>query len=650
VSGDESPDPSLPGVAANYLAIAHVLLDPAGIVSITMVEANRVQSMRLLTSRMNENDAWRGRTGTQIETLRTDISSLASQLQGTASLVFAKRLAADIARVREALSLPDTYSAYGSDHFLTNDESDTAHVDYLAKIEEGIRFPNAAERDAQMGLLNPLDANVINQSNFILPTYTEAARLEVVGNDSELSIAQYQFQNVTWEVMAKTRTRIRWGAPFYVCSNGLWWFAPSGVDWRTSANVAGEAAGAQTGGVTPNTDLLYDPIRNILTRPGTGETFQILDVQENPDHTVLRLAQFWVDEIVDSYYWRQVVTTQGLNGSMVSQTFLNSQGGWLTGIDLFFTRKAAAGDVHVLICETVNGAPSFDRVVARTTVPVADLKIWPLATKAEFVPTYLQKGKRYAFVIQTSGNHFVSLVHNNKFAQGSLFSSSDGEWQMGDLQRDIAFRMYFAKFAATRVAVQLISLELSGGIAAIDLNFDSVRPPGTSITFEVQVAGVWTPMGYYDTNPLVGLPPLLPFRVVFQGTTDEMPGIGVAANSRSLTHRPRSDFRHISTARIMPTPVSAVTVEVRLEAWRGAPFHTCVLRLLTGAGYTTVRTPATVTDAAAPDDPNTIIRTAVWNLAALGGAAISGFKIRIEGTSDNVLANYHVAERIDVDV
>jgi len=478
-----------------------------------------------------------------------------------------------------------------------------------------------------------------------LPVYDQIARIEVLGRDSEMSISQFQYQTISWELCAKTRTRIRWGTPMVVCSNGVWWFAPAGHDYGTNVGMPPAAVG----GYTPNTDLIYDPVRNILTRG--NETFQILDVMDNPNHTVLRLVQFWVDEIVDSYYWRQVITVEGLSGSIISQTYLNSQGGWLTGVDIFFTRVAATGDVHCIICECNEaGAPNFERTIAKSTKPADLLRASPNATKFDFIPTYLAKGQRYAFVLQTPGNHFVSIVHNNKFAQGSMFTSTDGAWSIGDLTKDLAFRLYFAKFRTTHCTAQLLSLELNGGISQIDLNFDSTRPPGTTINFEVQVNGAWVPLGYYDTNPLVALPPLLPFRVTLVGTTDEMPGIGVAANSRWETSRPRSDFRHISTARTTPGAVTTVYCDFRLESWRGAPYHTFVPRLLTGAGYTVVRTPSLIQDEIDPDDPTVLVRSCTWNLTALGGTAITAYKIRMEGTTDNVNACYLVGERIDVAV
>ena len=643
VVGAEGPDPQHPSVASNTLAVAWILLDSTGIVSIQMVDENRAPNLSNLDDRMNEMDSWRLQTASRLDTLATDMAALAMRLNGTAGMKFVLKIAADVARVKEKTGLPDTYSMWGADHFLTDDETDKLHVDYLAKIEEGIRFPNAAERDAQFSLLNPMDPGVINQANFVLPVYDQVVRIEVLGKDSEMSISQYQYQTISWELCAKTRTRIRWGTPMVVCSNGVWWFAPAGHDYGTNVGMPP----ASVGGYTPNTDLIYDPIRNILTR-GT-ETFQILDVMDNPNHTVLRLVQFWVDEIIDSYYWRQVITVEGLSGSVVSQTYLNSQGGWLTGVDIFFTRIATTGDVHCLICECNEaGAPNFQRTIAKSTLTADRLRAAPNATKFDFLPTYLAKGQRYAFILQTPGNHFVALVHNNKFAQGSMFQSTDGSWSVGDLTKDLSFRLYFAKFRATTCTTQLLSLELNGGISCIDLNFDSTRPPGTTINFEVQVSGAWVPLGYYDTNPLVALPPLLPFRVTLLGTTDEMPGFGVAANSRSLTSRPRSDFRHISTARTTPGPVTTVYCDFRLESWRGPPYHTFTPRLLTGAGYVNVRTPSLIQDEVDPDDPTVLVRSCTWNLAALGGTAISAYKIRSEGLTDNVNACFLVGERIDI--
>jgi len=651
VVGAEQPDPQHPAVASNTLAVAWILLDPSGIVSITMADENRAPNIADLDARLNENDAWRMRTASRIDTLATDIAALAARINGTASMRFVLGLATDVARLKERQDVPDNYTSWGADHFLTDDESDMSHPNMLAKVEEGARFSFEAARSDQMGLFDPTDDKVINQANFVLPAYTQVSRLEVLGNDSELSISQYQHQTISWELCTKTRTRIRWGTPMVVCSNGVWWYAPAGHDYGTNpANT--EYFG---GGMTPNTNLIYDPLRNILTRPESGETFQILDVMDNPNHTVLRLVQFWVDEIIDSYYWRQIVTVEGLSGSVVSQTFLNSQGGWLTSVDLFLTRVASTGDVHVLIAECNEvGAPNFKRVIARSTVTADLLRVYPNHSRASFLPTYLAKGERYAIVVQTAGNHFTSLVHNNKFAQGSLFTSSDGAWAAGDLTKDMPFRLNFAKFNTNRCVVQLQPLYLDLGIGTIDLNYDSTRPPGTTISFEIQKPdGIWVPLGYTaGTHPVNGLIPMFHFRAILTGTTDEMPGIGVAANSRQYTERLRQTMCHISKARTMPVAktVNTVYVDFKIEGWRGPGYHTFLPRLLTGAGYTTMRTPSLIEEEPNPEDPTTVYFRCTWNLAALGGTALTGYKIRCEGTTDSALAPFIVSERVDVGV
>jgi hypothetical protein len=71
-------------------------------------------------------------------------------------------------------------------------------------------------------------------------------------------------------------------------------------------------------------------------------------------------------------------------------------------------------------------------------------------------------------------------------------------------------------------------------------------------------------------------------------------------------------------------------------------------RLLTGAGYVTVRTPSLIQDEVDPDDPTVLVRSCTWNLAALGGTAITAYKIRSQGTTDNVNACFLIGERVDI--
>jgi hypothetical protein len=243
------------------------------------------------------------------------------------------------------------------------------------------------------------------------------------------------------------------------------------------------------------------------------------------------------------------------------------------------------------------------------------------------------------------------MVTGNKFTSGSLFASTDAAWFQGDLLNDIALQLVFARFSTPRVEVQMQPLQLENGIANIDINVDAVVPraEGFGLVHEIQdpVTGDWVPLQSEDDTHLVGLPAMLPYRIVFLGTTEMMPGVGVGANSRLLTWRPRSDFNHISEIRDLPGAATANNIEVRLrlEAWRGTPYHTCTIKLRTGSGYAVVEEADAVTDEVAEDDPsNAIYRKALFQV----DPAVGSYQIEIEGDTDNVVACFHVAERIDV--
>ena len=113
-----------------------------------------------------------------------------------------------------------------------------------------------------------------------------------------------------------------------------------------------------------------------------------------------------------------------------------------------------------------------------------------------------------------------------------------------------------------------------------------------------------------------------------------------------LTTRPRSDMRFISAIRNTVASVTTVTAQVRVEAWRGAPHHSFTAFLLHGTSYGTVRTASAISSEVAPDDPDAIIYHYTWT----GMGALSTFRFRYEGLTDNVLTCYHVAEHIDVDI
>lgn len=613
VPGVEAADPQPPVLDSNVLAVAYIHLNTAGIVSITPVEANRLQSVRKVSDRVEVLEDWRGRAGARLDVLDSTVAGIQDRMSRLAPANLVYEIARDTARLKELAELPETYTSYDADRYLTTAKTDLENVNLLAKVEEGIHFPPAAQYQSIVELLNPIDPLVSRRNNMIMPAYTEIQRLKVEGKDTELSIAQYQYQTITTVQKDVARTRIRYGCTMTVCTNSAW--------WRSGT---------------------YDVIGNIFRRDGETWAVDPADIGKTSiNHQWIRVTQFFYDTYTESY-WETTSVPQAISGSFLAETFLNSEPGFITGVGLYFTRKAATGDVSLMIVETDNGKPVFSKSIARVTLPVADIKLWPEVTKIPLPPTFLEKGRRYAIVPASAGNHFLAAVDGNRNTNGTLFYSTDGEWAQGDLTKDIAYTLYYANFNAPRVEIQLQPLQLNGGIADIDINIDSLTPEGTEISFEVQINGVWKALGPNNIDLLIGLPPLLPFRIVLLGTMDVMPGFGAGIRSQTLTSRPRADYKHISTARILPAACKTVTVATRLEYWE-ATRHTHVCKLLTGDTFATVVNANSFSDEKTPD-PAAIVRTYVFNIPD----GLTKFKIQQEGTTDNVLVTYHVAERYDL--
>ena len=678
VLGVEGADPDRPTVASNYLVIAWVMLNTTGVESVVMEDINRARSIEDLDADIGLLNAWRLLFGQRLDTLATELAALAARINGLAPMDVLLRLIVDVVRLKEKADLPDTYSAWSSDYFLDDTESDPTHVDYLARIEEGIRFSHAAENAVNLELNNPIDSNVmVDGSDFMLPSYYEIRRMANVATTitkpiqlgyqpvrvwgytdyytvwgqhirtyalgvvykpiygtvtNEIAISQFASQTFTYVRHYPVRYRIRWGAPYYFSSKiNFFWnkeYDPIYITFKR---------GVDTGWPAPHVAPVL-----VVPQPGLWAW----------RYAWVRTKWYWVDYITDYYYWDRIETSHSVNGSVMAQTFLNSQDGWLTGVHLFFSRKANAGNVYVLLCETYeNGQPNPNSVLAvSATLPPAYIEIWPKPTRVQFTPTLVQQGKRYALMLLTQGNHYLATTEANQLTNGTLFYSTDEAWfqGLGDMSRDICFELIFAEFNTNHVSVQLEPATLSGGVAAIDINADAIVPAGTTMTFEGQIGGEWVPL--YDPGPdaatpaLVGLPPLINMRVTFQGTTGLMPGIYLGNRSRLYTWRGRSDFTHISEVRTMPGAVTSVIVTLRLENWRETPHHTCTTKLLRGGGYTTEELADVTVDNFAPDDPTALIRKLTFS----GLPSVTSYKIKITGTTDNVLTPFHVAERVDI--
>lgn len=615
--GLESPDPQKPEPPTGYTLIAYVLLDPGGIQKIELAENKQLPRLFDVNSRLQSVENWKDVTEPRVSTLASDVSVLANKLAG-AGVGKIEELAADIARIKEKLDLPDLYSSYSADYFMTDDESDTQNAEYYARIDEGLQFPFAGQTQQQLELFNPYETKVKNYNGLILPAFSDVVRIQTTGYSGSISIGQYQYQTHTMKRMSVRRCRWVCGPIRRVYKIVRWSYYPS-------------------------------PVRIIVTRtllkPGedTAERVQVIEKYYSrwPVYSVVKtyVVRKYRRYCFYKSYWRTITTTEQISGSQIAQTFLCSQNGWLTKVGLYFTNIASDGVVYLHVCKTKDGKPDLEQVLGSASVEPAYIQQYPSVTKFELnKPVLLESGERYALVLTTAGDHSVATVSGSSYAEGTLFYSTDGAFFQGDLTKDLMMDLYFAKFNEPYVTVELKSISLSDGIADLDLLAGNIVPDGTDVIFEYQKDGVWYTLSEDGADQLAGLPAMLPLRVTFVGSSDIMPALDFA-DSTLTASRPATTMKHISTTRSLADQATEVRVTVLIDGWDAAK-HTCTIKIRSGG---TDYDPASTSDIELGDGQ--IKRTCTFDFSA---SPISEYQIIIEGTSATALDVFQILERIDV--
>jgi hypothetical protein len=628
VAGIEGPDPSYPPTDANVTVIAYVLLDTTGVVAIEQWQPTQLPNLRNLAGRTTALEQWRGQISGQVDTLRTDLSALADRMGGYALKSEIVALTEQLDELRDEVYAPGAYIFYGSNHFLTAAGSAVDHPDFDAVVEEGIRFPRAGSETSPLALLNPNNVYVELRDGFVLPNYDHAIRLDLTGYASETRMAQYTFETTELRQLTRARTRRRYGETQQVCTNSRW--------WRQGT---------------------YDLAENVFRTE--GETWEVTngvpDRMPNGDRVAngnvhwIRVRQFWIDTY-EEQYWDRVTTSETINGQQVAQTFLNSQDGWLSQVGLYVSRKAATGDITVLLTETQFGMPDLSRVVSRTTLPVADIQVGAISTEAglpslvetrlPITPTFLTAGRRYAIVLVTTGDHYVAMTNtDNGVVQGTFFVSTDGAFFAGNLVDDLKMRLYFAKFERSRISVELTALQLAGGILDLDILHPGVTPPACRTDIEVQVGGAWMALDGENNGPnLSGLPAILPVRMTLTGTTDLMPGFGITG-SQAVVSRPKTTCTWVSEARVLGSPTTSVKIVTDLQHFEEGN-HDCTVSLLTGASLDGTETADVVEDVVLAD--GTTRRTSIFNVTS-----VSDYAVKIVGATVSASNLFLVGEMIE---
>jgi hypothetical protein len=343
-------------------------------------------------------------------------------------------------------------------------------------------------------------------------------------------------------------------------------------------------------------------------------------------------------------YYQDQTSTTSYNGVVVGQTIVAPRAGWVTGFNLFFTQIGATGNVQVLLCKTKGGKPDLKRVLSQVTLNQADMKKYPLATHVALPPAMLQSGQRVALVLVTTGGHYVAMADAG-YTEGTFFWGTDGDYFMGDISKDMKFEMLMAKFRAPRTEIVLQNMSLAGGIGEIDIKTQQPKFDGTSMTYEIQVGGIWYPLSPNSLGHLATQPDIVPVRAVFLGTSDIQPGLQLASNAIKVSRDNLS--RTICSAAISTPAKQYFQVDLLVDIWN-ASHNTLTMTLLTrpgdtGSTYSTVT--ASSTSVVLVEDVGTKRRLrCTFNV----GSAVTSYKVKAVMTRDAGYLSPTVSERTSV--
>jgi hypothetical protein len=605
-AGEANPVPVKPVVASTDACIAYVLLTSSGIDANAIEPGNsdRVKTLYEVEGRVTALEVDLDGLFMRTETIETQIVNIQGKLTEIPRPVIIRQMQRDIGAARLKVDLPDEARAYVFDDGLIPDRWDMAHVDWLARIEEGIRFGFAAEGQARLEVQAEDDPKIVFRGRRMVPAFDEVTRIANTSLDGTLNISQLVHTETTLVRKEASRIRITYGPTMHACENAAGWSGLGG-------------------------DSRVGQMLNV-----GDEVFQVVYVGANygPGHQTYGVQQVRY-EIYSEPYWEYVTEEVGINGSIYGQSFLVAQPMQVTSLDLSFARVGADGDVHVFIVETTTGGmPRFDAVLAQGKLDHANLVVgW---NKVELPITLLESGKRYAFVTVTTGAHALHISGSNKYTGGTQFLTTDGAFAQGSTETDICFRLNAARYRSPRTVIPMQALNLADGMTQIDMLFAGWVPGGCTLGWEIRPSGstVWTELDDGDpaTNPLVGLPASVELRMVMMGTADLQPMIQLDQKAISRVARNRNSMRAVSKSFPFGFATTSIQTQYTLDSF-DPDRHTFTPAIMVG---NTVVNPSTTEITVDPQMParRTYLSTYVL------GASATAARMRPAATTNNVVS------------
>lgn len=594
--GQVGVTPELPEVAPHLLPICHVLLSPAGIESVTMVEGTRLLNLQTARALHDDYLTFKAETGAQLITLRTDMSAIRQSIpQINDSSVW--QMQRDVSTIKRALGFTSQESLFDVDDFLDEAKTDSANVSANYRVDEGLRFPFEAENTQALQLANPNDPAVTTIGGWTLAKHNTRTLIEVYGKFIAVPLANSQYQQTSGEIFPGQKRRRRWGADLVISQGDTIW-----QDYQYNANYLTQ------------------------TFKAGAESFAIIDSWMEGGIKMVRVRQYWDDAIK---YWNGFRNlTYTVDGFCLAQTWLQSQSAMVNKIELFPKRIDPSAPVTVMVGVCKDGQPNSAEIIASCTVQGAQMKAEQWCA-FNFTPFFLPAATRCFFLVSSASDYHLYARNDNVLTQGTLFYSSDGATWVADPGKDINFRLSACEFTTVRAEIELNSLILAGGMTNIDILADEVSPDGTEVYFEVKKQGAskWdrleaTPSGV--NHPLVSKPDTVKLRAVMMGTRDLMPMLKLASSNAQIARTDQA-LTHFSIDIDPGFTPDDLEVEMRIDNFNPAK-HTITLTIESGGQS---NAPDVTTDTVA-NDGSTIRRMSFIGLTTPGSTYVR----KIVGTSN----------------
>lgn len=608
--GAESTDPQPPAIPIGHAAIAYITLDPIQVTLVEMLPDFAVLSTEDLDIRTDDLEAFRDQIGPRVTALASDLAALQALLKDKGNQVDVTMIYRDLGELKTKAGLPATYSQYGADYFINptqdSDTTDAQSLGYDANVEMGARFPAANADIFEMSLFSANDPNAAFSGGLLLPKFTNAVAIAITAYHDDLGIAQYGYQTFALVQNTITVSRLRYGGGYTQCTNGV-------------------VFGTQTGEAAP-------------TWLPNFQTYETVDTTHNQGAHVMNQIDYWWHDSWTETYWSLKTINHTVTGAQVAQTFLNANDMWATQISFYITAKAAAENIIINLCETVNGQPDINAIILHQVYDQASIRIgW---NDMLIIPTFLERGKRYGLIFTSNANHRIGMAFGQRAVEGTFFFSTDGAYFLGDLTKDMLMKIWAAKFISPQSTIEFAPINLDGGLRDIDISASTVVPSSTDLIYEIRPNGTgdWEPLTPENLTALNGAPPLIQFRGRFIGTRDVQPGV-MLTGSRVYVQRPKLAFKHISLQQTLAIASTSIFVRCTLERFDDTPHDfTCQLHVSTSPA--TIN-PSTTTDEVLDTNLKRINRTFHFTIPSN-----THFTIMMTAATNSPANLFHVAERL----